>query len=175
MSLYTKSSVFAFSLVEVLLVLAILAFFAKQTWNSSLASLFTQTDYEALIQAQKNLAQGIHFARQFAVQSQQKISLCGGDYQQALCDGQWSLGWYIQSVSVIKTHHNFPLGLTVRWSGFPANKKQIDFYESGHSGYQNGTFYLCQFGLIAKIVLNQSGRSYLGAVESQTLTGEACL
>ena len=161
MSLSTKHHRSAFSLVEVLLVLTILMLIARQTWSSSLARWFTQTDYEKLTLIQRDLARGLMLARQYAIQANAIIAFCGGDYQEANCDGDWSKGWYIESGSDIKTFHLFPLDIQVNWSGFPANKKRIDFYENGHSGYQNGTFYLCQDELVGKIILNQSGRFYL--------------
>ena len=164
MYLKSKRSLSAFSLAEILLVLVILILLAKQTWTANLATLFDHTDYERLTIAQQSLARGLTLARQLAVKSQHAISLCGGNYLALRCDGSWSEGWYIQSEASIKAYHLFPLDMTIHWSGFPANKKQIDFYETGHSGYQNGTFYLCQYGYTARIVVNQSGRFYLSDI-----------
>ncbi len=174
MYLKYKYATSAFSLVEVLLVLVILVLLAKQTWTSKLASLFSRTDYEQLVLSQHSLARGLTLARQFAVQAKQAVSLCGGHHLDSSCDGSWSSGWYIQSDAGIKTYHLFPSDISVRWSGFPTNKKQIDFYETGHSGYQNGTFYLCQYGLMARIVLNQSGRFYLMDIISLSELDEGC-
>jgi len=172
--LKSKYATSAFSLVEVLLVLVILMLLAKQTWTSNLANLFARTDYEQLALSQHSLARGLTLARQFAVQAKKVVSLCGGNYLTFSCDGGWSSGWYIQSGVDIKTYHLFPSDIQIRWSGFPANKKQIDFYESGHSGYQNGTFYLCQYGFMARIVLNQSGRFYLMDIISLSDADEGC-
>ncbi|MGB0941929.1 MAG: GspH/FimT family protein [Marinomonas sp.] len=174
MSLKSKCDIQAFTLVEVLVVLAILILLAKQLVGSNLLGWFSQTDYEKLSSAQQSLARGLTIARQYAVQARQTISLCAGDYQDQECEGDWSKGWFIQSEGMIKTYHLFPSGISIIWSGFPATKQQIDFYHTGYSGYQNGTFYLCQFGLMARIVVNQSGRFYLYPVSELSESIEGC-
>lgn len=174
MYLKSKYAISAFSLVEVLLVLVILMLLARQTWTANVTTLFSLTDYEQLVISQQSLARGLTLARQFAVKSQYAASLCGGNYLALSCDGSWSKGWYIQSGASIKAYHLFPTDITIRWSGFPANKKQIDFYETGHSGYQNGTFYLCQSGFVARIVVNQSGRFYLPQITQLSEFDGAC-
>lgn len=174
MSLKSKCDIQAFTLVEVLIVLAILILLAKQLVGSSLVGWFSQTDYEKLSSAQQSLARGLTIARQYAVQARRTISLCAGDYRNQTCEGDWSLGWFIQSDSNIKTYHLFPSSISIVWSGFPATKQHIDFYQTGYSGYQNGTFYLCQFGLVARIVVNQSGRFYLYPVSEQSSLIEEC-
>lgn len=174
MSLNTKHTGSAFSLVELLSVLVVLMFLAKQVWSSNLARWFEKTDYEQLLSSQQSLARGLTLARQFAVQAKQTVSFCAGDYHQADCGGNWSEGWFILLDSKIKTFHLFPAGMSVVWSGFPAGKKQIDFFQNGHSGYQNGTFYLCQFGLMTNVVVNQSGRIYLGDISQLTDLTQVC-
>lgn len=174
MSLNAKRERHAFTLVEMLIVLVILVIMAKQVLGSSLSHWFGQTDYEKLLAAQQSLARGLNIARQYAVQAKQTISLCAGDYRNQECEGDWSLGWFIQSDTAIKTYHLFPSGISIVWSGFPAAKQQIDFYQTGYSGYQNGTFYLCQFGLMARIVVNQSGRFYLHPVSESSGSVEGC-
>ena len=136
--------------------------------------LLWQTDYERLLKYQQNLANGLTLARQYAVQAQQVIALCGGDYDALLCDGDWSQGWYIQLDNKVKTYRYFPNDLNVSWSGFPANKTHIAFYQNGHSGYQNGTFYLCLNRLMTRIVLNQSGRFYMGEIYTVSDLDEEC-
>lgn len=174
MILKPKRIASAFSLVEVLLVLVILAFMAKQMGTAIVASWFEQTDYERLSRYQHNLANALTLARQYAVQAQQDVALCGGNYEDKLCDGDWSQGWYIQLANKIKTRQRFPEDVKISWSGFPANKHFIAFYSNGHSGYQNGTFYLCLNHLMTRIVLNQSGRFYLSDMSALTDNDRSC-
>jgi len=165
-----------FSLFEVLCVLFILTLLAGVSWNTSLAKFFQETPYEKIQEIQKSLASGLLFARQYAVQSQQSILLCGGlaTTNQGDCSGDWSAGWFIEQDTDIKKYHVFPASTSIQWSGFPSDKAYIRFHANGHTDYQNGTFNLCFYGWQSRIVLNQSGRFYLGQSESIPKEGNGC-
>lgn len=152
----------AFSLVEVLIVLAILAWLATAYTPTAMASFSTDDERMLLKQAQTQLTFGLNRARQLAVKAKQEVMLCGGQ----ACDGNWSQGWEIRVNNQLISHHLFPAEIDVQWKGFPKSKKYILFLPSGHSGYQNGTFRLCVSSLYALVILNQSGRYYSAAIAS---------
>ena len=137
-----------------------------------MANLFRESSYEKAIKAQKSLASGLLRARQYAVQAQRPVVLCGGlpanfKRKKDACGGNWSLGWSIQLAGHVKTQQQFASQTTVHWTGFPANKKHIRFHANGHTDYQNGTFILCVENWQNRITVNQSGRFYLGKTQKR--------
>lgn len=179
----------AFSLLEILCVLAILSSLASVVLHSSLMSSLFDGHYSQVKTSQTSLAQGLLLARQYAVQSQQTVLLCGGsslyslsvyqEQEEQSCAGQWSAGWSIQQNNKIKTQRPTESHVHITWSGFPARKPFIRFRPNGHTDYQNGTFLICAGAWLARITLNKSGRFYLSRLQKQsihtaTLETKAC-
>ncbi|TBR42835.1 prepilin-type N-terminal cleavage/methylation domain-containing protein [Marinomonas agarivorans] len=168
-----------FSLLEVLCVVLILTTLAGVAWQSSLMSSLIDHPYDQVKKAQKSLTRGLLLARQYAVQSQQTVLLCGGIDEEgsvSACQGNWSQGWSIQQAGKAKTQQPFSTAIVVRWSGFPVKKHFIRFQANGHTGYQNGTFIVCAGQWQGRITLNQSGRFYVSRLQkgSDVVGGFAC-
>ena len=151
----------AFSLLEVLIVIALLSVLSTAYWGGGLAQYYRSWRLnQTLGQESQVLLQAIERARTLAIVSGRSVYLCGG----AHCDGAWSEALYL-AYSV----HRPPLWRTafaspiqVVWRGFPQQRAYVVFLPTGLASYQNGSFYLCLDGTLAKrVVINQSGRAYL--------------
>lgn len=161
-----------FSMLEILCVLLILTLLTGISWQQPFRAFLEESAYERVKLAQKDLANGLLKARQYAVQTKRAILLCGGIKSVSLanqsspaCSGLWSEGWLIQDQKTVKATRALSPHVSVSWSGFPANKKYIRFHANGHTDYQNGTFILRSENWRSRITINQSGRFYLGKIE----------
>lgn len=158
-----------FSLLEMLCVLAILSVLAYAGSAQFFAASQDTQDQALLKNAMKELSDALLQARQLAVASGAPSYVCGG----VACDGNWSSGFVLyqgdESSSGYLLYRSivFTDFLSVSWSGFPVNKKQIEFYSNGLSGYQNGTFEFCLGNWQATLVLNQSGRFYTTNIQEK--------
>lgn len=162
-----------FSLLEVLCVLFVLTLLAAAGWSNAYSGLLQETPREKIQTAQTSLASGLLLARQHAVTSQQSLTLCGGiaSAEGGECDGDWSSGWFILQTDNIKKYQTFTDDVTITWSGFPTKKTFLYFHATGLTDYQNGTFYLCLGEWQTYIVVNQSGRFYLGDISNVVSEG----
>lgn len=167
-----KQSQRAFSLLEILCLLALLSASSAFFWGSGVAHFYSAwRETQQLTQQTETLLRSIERARLLAMNSGQQVFMCGGKN----CDGHWSDSIYLtHSLSgAFVWQRSFIQQTRIRWRGFPVQRDFIIFLASGLSSYQNGSFYLCVGDSEAhRVIINQSGRGYL----DQTLySSEECL
>lgn len=144
----------AFTLVELLIVLtllAILAQFALPTMHD-----FIQRNQQHALSNQ--IARALHNARAYAVTHRVGVELCGS--QDGLsCVSDWSQGWLLREIN-----QSTPVAVTqlntqqprLQWSGFQST---IKFHSNGISPIGNGRFYSCdQQDISWQLILNRQGR-----------------
>lgn len=155
-----RLSIQGFSIVELMVVIAMISIVSSAFLYTDLQSFFQKWQVRQVIEDDvSGLMKLIEQARSLSVLSGKEVMLCGG----LDCNGDWSqLAYYKFSSSAQPIDRYFFHELTqVRWRGFPAQRRFIIFLPTGLSSYQNGSFYLCQpDGDAKRILMNQSGRAY---------------
>lgn len=158
----------AFSLLETLIVLAIIAIFAV----TSLPLLQHFIDYNRSKMLQTELLNTLEFARQEAQIRHLPIGICKSNNNQN-CAGDWIDGQLVfidenkdgivndkkQVLSIIKTHLSQGL---LRWRSFPMYRQGLLFLPTGRTRSDNGTFWYCSSMSVLPrwaIILNKSGRT----------------
>ena len=162
---------YGFTIVELLVVIAILSVCSAALYSSSLISFFQR--WKALNSFNRDVHSVLSLitkARVAAVEFQRPVYLCGGE----LCNGDWNHSIILRLSDSSKPLASLILSAdsSMEWRGFPVSRQYIEFLSNGLSSYQNGSFYLCYEGLIARrILMNQSGRAYL---DPQEYSFEVC-
>ena len=168
-------SVKGFTLLEILLVMAILAVISISFQQSSLFDSWRQWQRLRSLRASAySLLDVIAYTRTLAASTQQSMSLCGNFD----CQSGWG-----KKVFVYRTHDgslqwqqtiSSNEDISIVWKGFPIQRDNIEFTPEGGASYQNGSFYICDPDYLLRVRLNQSGRAYLDPiVELSTTTVDA--
>ncbi len=144
----------AFTLVEMLIVLALLAIFA-QIALPAYQELIEANQQQAL---QEQITRAVQNARTHAVTHRVQVELCGSR-DGIVCDNDWSQGWLLREVKPSPPLHITRLDSSkkrLQWSGF---QHKIQFHRNGNSPTGNGRFYSCHKQRISwQLVLNRQGR-----------------
>ena len=167
-----KNAYRAFSLLEVLVVIALLSVLSATYWGSGLFQYYQSSQQsQSLTQQSHTLLSAIDRARTLAVVSGRSVYLCGGEQ----CDGHWSEALYLAYSTEQPPLWRRSLAANVRvvWHGFPQQRNYVAFLPTGLASYQNGSFYLCVENSPAqRVIINQSGRAYL---DTQSYPAGKCL
>ncbi len=144
----------AFTLIEMLIVIALLAILA-QIAVPAFQDFIEHNQQQAL---SDQIARAVHHARAHAVTHRVRVELCGSR-DGVSCHSDWSQGWLMREIN--KTS---PLAITrlntdkqrLKWSGF---QTKIQFHSNGISPIGNGRFYSCHKQRISwQLILNRQGR-----------------
>ncbi|HKM36258.1 MAG TPA: GspH/FimT family pseudopilin [Thiopseudomonas sp.] len=143
----------AFTLIEMLIVLTLLAIFA-QVATPALQDFLERNRQQALFD---QVSRAIYTARTYAVTHQVQVELCASS-DGVTCDQDWSQGWLLhemdqaEPIAVTQLNHKQQL----HWSGF---RPRIRFNSTGISPTSNGRFYSCSKQEISwQLILNRQGR-----------------
>lgn len=147
----------AFTLVELMITLALLAIFASVA-VPAFAEFISRNRQQAL---QDEMLAALHFTRAQAILSNSVVEICASS-NGAACQTSWSQGWIIRQTSsgdLLRINQQAP-GTALRWRGFGQN---VRFASNGTSFASNGAFYECNQHEIAwLILLNRQGRARIG-------------
>ena len=144
----------AFTLVEMLIVLALMAILA-QIALPAFQDFIERNRQQAL---SDQVARAVNHARLYAVTQRVRVELCGSR-DGIVCHSDWSHGWLLREVDQAQ-----PVAITqlktdqrrLQWSGF---QPKIQFHASGISPNSNGRFYSCHKQRISwQLILNRQGR-----------------
>lgn len=160
----------AFTLIEMLIVLALLAILGRIA-VPALQSLLERNQQQAL---SDQVARAVYNARAYAISQGVAVELCGS--QDGLnCTDDWSHGWLLREIN-----HTEPLlvtqlsstGQTLHWSGF---QPYISFHSNGISPTGNGRFYSCtHHSLSWQLILNRQGRLRTASHTENTRDSARC-
>lgn len=163
---HTLKSLAAFSLMEALIALSILAVMLAFALPG-LRQLLVRSEDDMLMQG---LLQTLSAARQASQSRHTAIAVCHST-NQAACSGSWDDGSIIffnenedgvvrGREQIMQTVLYHPHRGRIHWRLFPANREYLLFKPDGWLQTMNGTFWYCRVSgsrPVWAIVLNQSG------------------
>lgn len=143
----------AFTLIELLIVLTLLAIFAQMA-TPALQDFLDRNRQQALFD---QVTRAIYNARTYAVTHGVSVELCASS-DGITCSQNWSHGWLLREIDQAE-----PIAITqlnhkqqLHWSGF---RPRIYFQRTGLSPTSNGRFYSCSKQEISwQLILNRQGR-----------------
>lgn len=151
-----KKSLYAFSLIELLLVLLLLSLFFLHI--PYLSTLWLKQKVKLELEA---LAHACEFSRQIALISGQETVICHSRSKK-YCDGTWNNGFIvIQGNKLLESHTTKPLPGKLLWKGF-LSKDYLQFSSHRFDLAMAGRFEFQpepgKEGLKMSLVVNNAGR-----------------
>lgn len=147
----------AFSLIELLVVISIIAVLARL----SLPLLHDSIQRYQFVMARDQLWHALYYARSLAILQNHELVLCGTD-DSLHCSHNWHNEWLVYNRQQHQIVHRFKLNdrakLKLSWQGNHAQRVGIYFNQFGETGGQQGRFDLRLGAHHAQIVLMMSGR-----------------
>jgi type IV fimbrial biogenesis protein FimT len=165
---YLLPNMKAFTLIEVMVILAILTFllfFIVPAGREFLVEHRTITGANRIVG-------GLYLARIEAVQRNEKIIFCQSTDGNS-CGGKWNDGQIIidSKGKLLRKIMGLPKGDTLIWNSSGGRDDRVEWLPSGFTNGQRGTFYYCAGSFSAvysqAIVLLNTGRIYVSLMDPQ--------
>lgn len=161
---------YAFTLFEILIVLALLAIIGRIA-VPALQDFLERNQQQAIF---NQIVRAVHNARSHAVTQRVTVELCGSR-DGLSCHSDWSHGWLLR-----EANNKTPIAVTLlnpdrqrfQWSGF---NQGIRFQSNGVSSISNGRFYGCYKEKISwQLILNRQGRLRVGSQQENSEKNTNC-